>query len=97
MNGSTYPMLATLVQAYFHQDYDEPDDSIGFAEFARTHSIAERQAFIADAQRFMADQAGRLLEAFERIFQPDLVLADDDAGLQAWLEQAMIVISPQQT
>lgn len=91
-----YPMLATLVQAYFHQDFDEPDDTVGFAEFARTHSRAERERFAADVRAFVADHGIGLLESFERIFQPDLVLADDEATLRQWLERAVLEIAPLQ-
>lgn len=90
----SYLMLATLVQAYFHQDFEEPDDLAGFAEFARTHSAADRAAFVADVREFLADHAQSLLDSFVRIFRPDLVLADNDEDLREWLERAVVAISP---
>lgn len=96
MMTNQYPMLATLVQAYFHQDFDEEEDSAGFGEFARTHSISERTQFVADVRAFVAENPENLLDCFERTFQPDLVLADDDEGLREWLAHAMVTIAPSQ-
>lgn len=90
---TSYPLLATLVQAYFHQDYDAPDDDAGFAEFAGTHSSSDRAAFAREVQNFIASHAGNLLESFEQIFRPDHVLANDDAELRDWLLRAAAVIA----
>ena len=92
-----YPYLNDLMD-YFDQDYDIYGDVPDIvARFARVHDPAEVWATIADIRRFIKNHAADAEVAFERLFQPQVVISEWNKTVPEWLrwaEQVMLEHAP---
>jgi hypothetical protein len=80
MTDETYPYLAQLLGAYFHQDcYDDgADDAAILADFVATNHDYDVLGTRADIERFIHRHGDNALKALEEMFQPSVSLGDSD-------------------
>ncbi|MDO5528042.1 MAG: contact-dependent growth inhibition system immunity protein [Paracoccus sp. (in: a-proteobacteria)] len=82
-DSSAYPELAALVDACFHQDMDlfgDTNEDV-FRYWVQGGSAAARAQMAAEVDRFIGAYPDAPLTSFNTLFQPEMPLADDDAGL----------------
>ncbi|MFA5123677.1 contact-dependent growth inhibition system immunity protein [Zavarzinia sp.] len=82
-----YPHLRQFLGAWFHQDcFDDGQTEADIIEDFAAHSRAEEQAgVVADIAGFLARHPEDTAAAAERIFEPDIILGEDDAAVRAFL------------
>lgn len=89
-----YPYLSHLLSAFFHQDaFDDGETSDDvLRDFRRVAQPYEATGVQADIERFLHQNSEKLLRSFEHTFHPDLILANSDDELRAWLNHALSVL-----
>ncbi|EHR68977.1 hypothetical protein BurJ1DRAFT_0078 [Burkholderiales bacterium JOSHI_001] len=74
LSPESYPLLANLMGAYFHQDYDidgpELEDVVG--AYCRVAPDNKRRALVAEIDRLLADEDQTLDQPFDDLFHPDV-------------------------
>jgi hypothetical protein len=88
MTAETYPYLAQLLGAYFHQDcYDDgSDDEAILADFVATNHDYDVLGTRADIDRFLHQHRDDALTAVEKLFQPSIILGKSDSEVRRQLE-----------
>ena len=87
MTKSPYPHLDRLLGGYFHQDCYDDGESDGdiVANYIDTQSEAAVAATLRDIERFVADHPTGMLTAFERAFNPSILIGENDGEAKDWL------------
>lgn len=83
----SYPYLAHLLGAYFHQDcYDDGEtDAEIIADFIASTWPYQRLGTRADIERLLHQHADDLLTAINALFQPDIEMPGTATETADWL------------
>jgi hypothetical protein len=88
-SAENYPYLANLLGAYFHQDcYDYGDTNHDIIDdYVNSTRTDQRCGLRLDIDKFLRTYPQNLIDAMDRIFSPDVLLAPNDANMAQWLRE----------
>ena len=86
-HAETYPYLAHLLGAYFHQDcYDDGEtDAEIIADFIASTWPYQRLGTRADIERLLHQHADDLLVTINTLFKPDIEMPSPHEATADWL------------
>lgn len=89
MNIPSYPALANLIGAWFHQDFDIEGETVAevVAAFKSSEPAARQAEVRRDIERFLGENAEDLEARFEAIFQPGVIPSALSGSTRGFLEE----------
>lgn len=87
MSTEVYPYLEQLLGAYFHQDaFDEAASEEEIIRDFKASSWTYQQLGVrADIQRLLHEHSDDLLDAVQRLFNPQVIIGHSNDEARAWL------------
>jgi hypothetical protein len=91
----TYPRLANLMGAWFHQDYDIEGETVEeiVSAYRAVTPADHLQQLRAEIDGFVAEHPHDLMESFEATFRPDVDVAVFSGSVRAFLHEVSAIIS----
>lgn len=89
-----YPNLASLLSAWFHQDFDIEGETIEdiVNAYVRASPDRERQLLAEEITRFLETHKDSLDSEFLRILEPEVEVTGFAASTQAFLQEVYLQI-----
>ncbi|SAI11266.1 Uncharacterised protein [Bordetella ansorpii] len=87
MNNAEYKLLNTLINGYFHPDWDADYDTEAEVvdQYIRTTWRDDVERSIEQIDRYLSDHPAGLLAAFNADFAPMFIIGQNDAEARAFL------------
>ena len=89
-----FPLLATLMDAYFHQDFDLAGETVAeiVGEWRASASAADIERLRTEVQHYRALVGSEIETAFERDFKPQIIPAAFSGSTAQFLQEIVAAL-----